>query len=74
MFVSKNEFSLHIEQLKIAQGFETYTEAVVYFYENESDHEMADIAKMLNQKIIDCLQYEAEEKGMMKDSNPVRLM
>lgn len=74
MFKNQNEFSLHIEALKVEHEFETYIETLSWFYENETDHEMVDIAKMLNKKIIDCIQVEAENRGLLKDSNIVRLM
>jgi len=73
MFKDANEFSLYIEKIKADQQFETYMEAVMYFYENETDHEMADIAKMLNRKIIGELQLEGEASGQLKSSSVVRL-
>lgn len=72
MFKNENEFSLYIEQVKLDKGFESYTETITYLYENEFDHEMVDIAKMLNKKIIDTIQREAEERGLMK-STGIRL-
>lgn len=66
MFKNPNEFSLHIETIKQAQGFDSYTETVAWFYEHETDHEMEDIAKMLNQKIINTIQVEAEGRGLLK--------
>lgn len=74
MFKNQSEFSLHIEKLKEENGFESYTETVAWFYENETDHDMEDIVKMLNPKIIGSIQYEAEERGLLKDSNIVRLV
>jgi hypothetical protein len=73
MFKDANEFSLHIEKLKEEKGFDSYTDTITDFY-SESDHEIEDIVKMLNKKIIDAIQREAEERGLMKNSNVVRLM
>lgn len=72
MFKTPNEFSMHIELIKDEHEFDTYTEAVTWFYENETDHEMSDIAKMLNAKIVNTIQLEAETSGMLKSDN-VRL-
>lgn len=75
MFVDKTHFSLRIEDIKIAKQFDTYIEAVVWFYENSSDQEMSDIIKMLNQKILDAIEYEAQEQKLLKHNDPiVRLM
>jgi len=73
MFKDQNDFSMHIEKIKAERSFETYTEAVVWFYENETDHEMTEIAKMLNPKIIGAIEYESEQAGLLKTTN-VRLM
>jgi len=72
IFKNQNDFSLYIESIKQDKSFDTYTEAVEWFYENETDHEMSDIAKMLNTKIINTIQFEAESKGLLKSDN-VRL-
>lgn len=72
MFKNQNEFSLHIENLKQKHEFDTYTETVSWFYENETDHDMEDIAKMLNQKIVNTIQVEAEGRGLLK-AKSVRL-
>lgn len=72
MFKNQNEFSLHIETLKQKHEFDTYTETIAWFYEHETDHEMEDIAKMLNQKIVNTIQFEAESRGLLK-VNSVRL-
>ena len=74
MYKDANEFSLMLEALKDEKGFETYTETVVYFYTNETDHEMSEIAKMLNRKIIGCIENEATAAGLLKDTPKVRLM
>lgn len=73
MFKDANEFSLHIERLKVEREFDTYMETIMWFYENETDHEMADIAKMLNRKIIGELQLEGEASGLLKGAAGVRL-
>jgi len=72
IFKNQNEFSLYIESIKQEKSFDTYTETIEWYYENETDHEMSDIAKMLNAKIINTIQLEAESKGLLK-SNTVRL-
>lgn len=74
MFKTQNDFSLHIENLKITHEFDTYIETLTYFYENETDHEMVDIAKMLNNKIVSSIQVEAEKRGLLKESDINRLM
>lgn len=73
MFMTVNDFSLYIEELKVKMEFETYMDTVVYYYENETDHEIEDIAKMLNQKIKDNLHLEAMERGMMKENDIVQI-
>lgn len=73
MFKDDNDFSLYIEKLKEEHGFETYTETVAHFYENETDHEMSTIVKMLNKKIIGEIQFESEQRGLLKNST-VRLI
>jgi hypothetical protein len=67
-FKSSGDFSLHIEQLKQEKQFDTYTETIVYFFETQSDHEMEDIAKLLNKRIKDFLEVEAQSKGLIKDT------
>ena len=69
MFKSKNDFSLHIEQIKNKMEFETYIETVIHFYENETDQEMEDIAKLLNKKLIDCIEREGVNVKMIKSYN-----
>ncbi|AND75067.1 hypothetical protein pf16_144 [Pseudomonas phage pf16] len=73
MYKDANEFSLYIEKLKVEREFDTYMETIMYFYENETDHEMADIAKMLNRKIIGELQLEGEASGLLKGAAGVVL-
>lgn len=63
---SVNDFSLVIEKLKIEKNFDTYTETVAYYYENLSDHDMTDIVKRLNNKIIERIRFEAEESMSVK--------
>lgn len=65
MFKDKNEFCLYLESLKAKHKLETYMETLLYFYENETDKEMEDIAKMLNKKIIDCIEREASMSNMI---------
>lgn len=66
MFKSKNEFCLYLEQMKQRLGFNTYIETIMYFYENETDQEMEDIAKLLNKKLIDCIEREGVDINMIK--------
>lgn len=75
MYLDKNQFSMRIETIKAERKFDTYIESVVWFYENETDQEMVDITKMLNQKILDSIEYEAQENKLLKHNEPiVRLM
>lgn len=75
MFLDKTHFSLRIEEIKLEKQFDLYIEAVVWFYENETDQEMVDIVKMLNQKILDSIEYEAQENKLLKHNEVVvRLM
>lgn len=73
MFMTQNDFSLHIEEIKQEFQFETYMEAVMYFYENETDHEIEEISKMLNKKIRDTIMLEAMQAGMMKENEIVQI-
>lgn len=75
MFLDKTHFSLRIEEIKLEKQFDLYIEAVVWFYENETDQEMTEIVKMLNQKILDSIEYEAQENKLLKHNEEVvRLM
>ena len=75
MFLDKTHFSLRIEEIKLEKQFDLYIEAVVWFYENETDQEMTEIVKMLNQKILDSIEYEAQENKLLKHNEAVvRLM
>jgi len=70
-FKDKNEFSLHIEQLKIDKNLDTYTDTILHFYEYESDHEIKEIVRMMNKKLVDSIKYEAEKAGTYKEKgNP----
>lgn len=66
MFKSKNEFCIYLENLKNSFGFSTYIETITHFYENETDQEMEDIAKLLNKKLIDCIECEGVDIKMIK--------
>lgn len=66
MFKSKNEFCLYLEKLKQELEVDTYIETITYFYENETDQEMEDIAKMLNKKLVDCIEREGVNINMIK--------
>jgi hypothetical protein len=41
-------------------------ETIIHFYENETDQEMEDIAKLLNKKLIDCIEREGVDIKMIK--------
>jgi hypothetical protein len=73
MFKTQNDFSLHIEAIKQKHNLPTYTDAVLWFHENETDHEFDEIVKMLNKKITNHIKVEAEQSGMIKTTD-VRLM
>lgn len=61
------DFNLKIERLKIEQEFDTYIETISYYLEHESDQEPDKVAKHLNKKIIEEIQKEANELGMLKE-------
>ena len=71
MFSNKSDFNLHIEKLKIENGFDTYIETITYYIENESDQEPEQIAKHLNKKITEEIHKEANQLGMLKSSEDV---
>lgn len=66
MFTDKNEFSMHIEQIRQDHDL-TAIEALVWFAENESDQDFEQIVKMLNKKLRDRIEYEARQSNLMKD-------
>lgn len=66
MFKSKNEFCLYLEEMKQKFNFSTYIETIIYFYQNETDQEMEDIAKMLNKKLVDCIGREGVDINMIQ--------
>ncbi len=68
-FKSSSDFSMYLENLKRDKQLDSYTDTILYFYENQSDHEMEDIAKLLNKKIKDQLEVEAQQRGLIKDSS-----
>ena len=75
MFIDKNQFSLHIEEIKVQKGFATYIEALTHFYENETDQEFPEIVKLLNKKILDSIEFEATDQKLLKHNEEiVRLM
>lgn len=67
-FKNQTDFSLHIERIKEENNYATYMEAVIHFHEHESDHEIEEIVKLLNKKIISAIEVEAKQQGMMKDN------
>ena len=66
MFKDENDFSLYIEELQTKHGFDTLRETIVYFYENETDQEMEEIAKLLNRRLREKLECEATENRLLK--------
>lgn len=69
MFKTSNEFCIHLDRLKDEHQFDTYIETISWFAENESDQEMDQIAKHLNRKIRDAVEYEARQLHMLKDND-----
>jgi hypothetical protein len=45
---------------------DTYIETVLHFYENETDQEIEDIAKLLNKKLIDSIEREGVDLKVIK--------
>jgi hypothetical protein len=74
MFKTKNDFCLYLERLKKQHDIPTYVETIVYFYENETDQEMEDIAKLLNKKLIDSIEREASMNNMIQTHTLARLL
>ena len=66
MSKSKSEFNIHLENLKVEHGFETYIETLVYYYDNETDLEFNEIVKLLNRRIIGFIIKEAEQSLAVK--------
>jgi len=66
MFRSKNDFCLYLEQMKKDLEFVTYIETILHFYENETDQEIEDIAKLLNKKLIDSIEREGVDLKVIK--------
>lgn len=66
MFRSKNDFCLYLEQMKKDLELDTYIETVLHFYENETDQEIEDIAKLLNKKLIDSIEREGVDLKVIK--------
>lgn len=68
-FKSSTEFSLYIENLKTEKAFETFTDTILWFHENQTDADIEDIAKLLNKRIRDFLEVEAQASGRIKDTS-----
>jgi len=66
MFRSKNDFCLYLEQMKKDLDFDSYIETILHFYENETDQEIEDIAKLLNKKLIDSIEREGVDLKVIK--------
>lgn len=71
MFTDKNHFSLHIEKIKLEKNFPRYIDAICHFYDTETDQEMSEIIKLLNKKILDQIEYEAQEGKLLKHNEEV---
>jgi preprotein translocase subunit Sec61beta len=69
IFKNKTEFSLFIEEKKKKEGFDSYIETLVSFWESDTDHEFESIVKMLNKSILDKIEIEASKIGMLKFSS-----
>ena len=63
-FRSPNEFALYIDETVSKFGM-SYMEAVIC-YCNEMDIEVESIGSLINQKLKDKIQIEAEQTNMMK--------
>lgn len=68
-FKDANDFSLHLENLKIEFGFDSYMETVVWYMENESDLDIDELVKYLNRKIREQIEYEALQLNMLKEKD-----
>lgn len=66
MFKSKNEFCLYLESLKSKLELGSYIETIIWFYEHETDQEMEEIAKLLNKKLVDCIEREGVDTHMLQ--------
>lgn len=71
MFKTENDFNLYIEQIKKAQAFDTYLEAITYFMEHESDESPEKISKMLNKKLKEEIRKEASNAGLLRNNEKV---
>lgn len=69
MFKDSNDFSLHLEQIKQEQEFDSYIETIVWYSEHESDLEMDQLVRHLNKKIRDSIEYEARISNLLKEDN-----
>lgn len=67
MFKDENEFSIYIETLKEREGLGTIIEALVFFYENETDQEMEDLVKLMNRRLREKVEAEAIDGRMVMD-------
>lgn len=63
-FRSPNEFAIYIDEIVSKSKF-TYMEAVIN-YCNEMDIEVDSIGSLINQKLREKIQIEAEQANMMK--------
>lgn len=71
MFHTNTEFCIHLENLKQTHGFETYIETISWFIEHESDQEPEQIARLLNKKILDRIEVEAQSMKLLKNNSPI---
>lgn len=69
--ITISDFNLRIEAIKIEQEFDTYLETIGYFLEHETDQEPDRVAKHLNKKIIEELQREANNLGLLKEQETI---
>lgn len=63
-FRSPNEFSLYIDEIKLKHDI-SYMDAVIN-YCNEKDIDIDSIGPLINQKLREKIQIEAEQENMIK--------
>ncbi len=72
--MKNNDLPQRIERIKIDMRFDTYMETILWLHENETDVEIEEIAKHLNQKIVEHLRNEAIDINMLNMKKPRSIM
>lgn len=72
--MKNNDLPQRIERIKIDMQFDTYMETILWIHENETDVEIEEIAKNLNQKIVEHLRNEAIDVNMLNMKKPRSIM